>query len=403
MRLRRPGGGTSTGVNIAVAGIAIAIVVMELSIAIAVGFKHQIEQKILGFDAPITILPPYDYDTGQYASTMPHDTALVGLIAEIAHEARPIEIIRRQAVLKTDSDFIAVECRAFGAGHDDAFERAAIVRGHQSSAGDSIIISATIARQLGIDTAARPYLYFFVDGRPKTRRATVSGIYDSGFSDYDRSIIYTPLEMLATLSADSASFTGIALEGITFENVGQIAAQADVVRHRLADGYRQGRISAVYPVTSVANTGAAFFSWLDLLDTNVVVIFILMGCVAAFTLVSSLFIIILDRIPTIGILRTLGASRAQVSAIFRQAALRIVGLGALIGNAVGVGLVFLQRTTGIIPLDPEMYYLDSVPVELSITAIIILNIAAVVGAWLILILPARLAATVDPAQTTRYE
>ncbi len=93
----------------------------------------------------------------------------------------------------------------------------------------------------------------------------------------------------------------------------------------LLDAYREGRIGEVYPVDNIFHTGAIFFSWLDLLDTNVVVIFILMVCVAAFTLISSLFIIILDRVSTIGVLRALGATRGQVSAVFVNVALRLGG------------------------------------------------------------------------------
>lgn len=83
--------------------------------------------------------------------------------------------------------------------------------------------------------------------------------------------------------------------------------------------------------------------------------------------------------------------------------MRLVGAGMLLGNVLGIGLIFTQSKTHIIPLDPQMYYLSYVPVELNWTWMILLNVGVAVGAWLILILPARLAARIDPASAMRYE
>jgi len=128
-----------------------------------------------------------------------------------------------------------------------------------------------------------------------------------------------------------------------------------------------------------------------------------MLCVAGFTLVSSLFILILERVSMIGVLRSLGATKGIVRRIFIDLGLRIVGLGMVIGNILGIGLLLVQKHTGAIPLDPEMYYLASVPVEIKPWAMVALNIGVAAAAWLILILPARLASGIDPANTASYE
>ena len=394
---------TSTGVVIAVAGVALALMVMELILAVVAGFKHEIERKVVGFDAAITVLPPYDYNEGAVDSEMIFTDSLAKALKEIVPEARPVESLRRHAILKTDSDFIAIECVAFGEGHDASFEKGNITRGAYANRGDSIIISETMARQLGIDTCARPFLYFFVNGQAKARRATVAGIYNSNFGEYDKSIVYAPMLLLQSVGDNRRAVSAVALEEIETQNTDEIKSRSQELQQELIERYRTGQLDAVYPVTNVAERGALFFSWLDLLDTNVVVIFILMVCVAAFTLISSLFIIILDRVATIGLLRSLGASRSTVSGIFVNVAMRIVGLGMLIGNVVAIGIILLQQSTHIMPLNPEMYYLDSVPVELSWTAVVALNAGVAIGAWLILILPARLAARIDPATTMRYE
>lgn len=397
---------TSTGVVIAILGVALALMVMELSLAVASGFKHEIERKVMGFDANISVLPAYDYYTATSATDMRLTDSLRKVINTTLPQATPVQTFSRHAILKTDNDFMAVECISKGDGHDSSFEKSIMVEGgwpefSNTQSKDSIVISTPIARKLGLNTGDKVYLYFFVDEQPKARRAFISGLYQSNFGEYDDAIIYTSLPLMQQLGAlDSLSCTSVAIEGLTKD---EIEPATEQLQNALLEAYSRGDLTTVHPVNNVFNTGALFFNWLDLLDTNVIVIFILMICVATFTLISSLFIIILDRVPTIGILRALGAARIQVSRIFVFTALRLVGIGMIIGNLLAIGLMLLQNATHFLPLDPQMYCLAYVPFEINWISILALNLGVITGAWLILILPARLAARIDPAATMRYE
>jgi len=391
---------------IAVAGVALALMVMELSLAVASGFKHEIERKVMGFDALVSVLPAYDYYTATSASEMTLNDSLQRVIDSTLPGTVAVPAFSRHAILKTDNDFLAVECLSHGKGHNSSFERSIMTDGtwpdfngqHNS---DSIVISRPIADRLGLATGDKVYLYFFVDDRPKARRAFVAGMYRSNFEEYDNAIIYTSLPLMQGLgSQDSLSCTSISIEGLTKNDVEPATEQ---LQNALLQAYSKGEITTVHPVNNIFNTGALFFNWLDLLDTNVIVIFILMICVATFTLISSLFIIILDRVPTIGLLRALGATRRQVSQIFVHIALRLVGKGIFIGNILAIGIMLIQNLTHFIPLNPQMYYLAYVPFEINWLSIIALNAGVALGAWLILIIPARIAARVDPAATMRYE
>ena len=407
---------TSTGVVIAVIGVALALMVMELSLAVSAGFKHEIERKVMGFDSPVSVLPAYDYHTGLSDAEMRLDDSIRNAIEKVisrrdlvsdSHGITLSQKYSRHAILKTDSDFIAVECLANGPGHDDAFERSLIVDGEwpdfmADDAGESLVISAPMADKLGIGVGEKVYLYFFSDDEAKARRAFVKGLYKSNFGEYDDAVVYTSLGMQQGLGygADSLTCTSVSIEGIDKPD---IPAFTEALQSSLLQDYSRGELQRVYPVNNVLNSGALFFNWLDLLDTNVVVIFILMICVSAFTLISSLFIIILDRVPTIGLLRALGATKTDVSDIFVYLALRLVGLGMIIGNVLALGLIAIQDATHFLPLDPEMYYLAYVPFEISWSTVLWLNLGVAVVAWLILNLPARLAARIDPASTMRYE
>ncbi len=397
---------TSTGVVIAVAGVALALMVMELSLAVASGFKHEIERKVMGFDALVSVLPAYDYNTATSANEMTLNDSLQRVISTTLPGTVAVPAFSRHAILKTDNDFLAVECRSHGIGHNSSFEQSIMTDGtwpdfNGQHSSDSIVLSKPIADRLGIATGDKVYLYFFVDDRPKARRAFVAGIYQSNFGEYDNAVIYTSLPLMQGLgSQDSLSCTSVSIEGLTKE---QVEPATEQLQNALLRAYSNGELATAHPVNNVFNTGALFFNWLDLLDTNVIVIFILMICVATFTLISSLFIIILDRVPTIGLLRALGATRRQVSQIFVHTALRLVGLGMIIGNVLALGLMLIQNSTHFLPLNPQMYYLAYVPFEINWLSIIALNAGVALGAWLILIIPARIAARVDPAATMRYE
>lgn len=128
-----------------------------------------------------------------------------------------------------------------------------------------------------------------------------------------------------------------------------------------------------------------------------------MGCVAGFTLISSLFIIILQRVRTIGLLKALGATDGQIRRVFILMACRIVGAGLIFGDIAGVGFILVQRAFHLIPLNPEAYYLNYVPVADNWGVILLINLATALLSVALLLIPSHLIARISPAETMRYE
>ena len=128
-----------------------------------------------------------------------------------------------------------------------------------------------------------------------------------------------------------------------------------------------------------------------------------MSLLTLLTLVSSLFILILRRVNMIGVLKALGASNRQIRSIFIIMSVRILIRGLIIGNIVGLGLLYIQRATGIIPLNPDAYYLDHVPVEIQWSVILALNVAIIVLSLFMLLLPSAIITTIPPSKAIRYE
>lgn len=406
LRLSGTGRSLSAGAVIAVCGIALALMIMELTLAVVTGFKHEISRKVMGFDAQISVGTPYDMSRGASVDFLTLTPALEKTLAGFAPDVKPSLAMQLPGIIKTDDDFAGVVYVGHDAAHDDSFERGNIVEGEMPDFLDgdhdnSVVISAYMARNLGLKTGDRIYSCFFVDGRLKTRRHDIAAIYESNLEEYDRSIVYASLHgMQKVAGVDSISGTRIEYSGFELDRLDDLSMD---LQGRLGMAAQDGDLPALYPVTNVLQTGAIYFNWLSLLDTNVVVIFVLMMCVALFTIVSSLFLIVLDRVQTIGLLRSLGASRRMISRIFLMLGMRLVVAGMIVGNIAGIGLPMLQSATRFIGLDPEMYYLDHVPVEIDPTAFLLLNVGVLVVALAVLYIPSKSAAKIDPVETMRYD
>lgn len=371
----------SPAVGVAVAGVALSVVVMLLSIAIMLGFKDEVMARIMSLDDSITI-------TGYTSDSRPSafNPAEVLSAITLPEGAETVPHTSVPAILKTTDDFMGIDLQSDAAGQ----------------LPDSVIVlSEAIASKLQLSPGDRVPAYFFINDRLRVRMLTVSDIYNSGFSEHDEAVAYCSPALPESL----LSLPGGYVHSLGIRNIpaGRIDALATEIYSSLLSAYYSGRLTSAYGITTILQSDASFFSWLRLLDTNVVVILILMSLVAAFTLVSSLFIIILERVRTIGLLKALGATNRQIRKIFMLMTERLVLRGLLIGNIVGLLLIAVQNTTHLLPLDPASYYVDFVPVRFSLAAIAGLNIGALLLSWLVLMLPAMIIARISPATTMRYE
>ncbi len=392
----------TSGIAIAIAGVAIAVAIMEATLGVVLGFKNQITERVLGFEPPVAVLPAYSYDTGLSEPTIQADSALISKIREMLPASNPSLALSQPGILKTDSDFAGIYFRAYGPGYDTSFEQLHLLSGTLpcDSLPNNITISALTANALGLNIGDRVYGYFFVDDAIRQRRFEICGTYATGFNDYDNVIAYAPLSTLQRIAGiDSISGTSLHLS----VPADQLDQEAAALQEMLIDQYHSGKLEKLYPVDNARHTGAIFFNWLSLLDTNVVVIFILMACVAAFTLISSMFILVLDRVSTIGVLRALGATRQQVQLIFTNLAMKAVLWGLLIGNIIALPLLLIEQYRPFMPLNSEMYYLPYVPIEINWWWMLALNICVALLAWAVLLIPARSASRISPASVIRFE
>lgn len=405
LSLRSASGKTQSGIVIAVTGIALSVVVMLLSIAVMMGFKNEIRHKIMGFDSQITISLRNSSD-GPEGSLVNIDD-LASALETLPQNATTTLTIRQPVILKTPADFTGAIVKGMARNHNWDFVRENLVAGvipdfNADSTIYHTVISNSLAQKLNVSCGDKIDAYFLGGDNYRTRRLKIAGIYDTHFSEYDNAFIFASLPMLSALAGiDERLGTVVEINGLSSDE--EISRATDNLTASLMEDLYTGRSDKLYAVTDVHSSAALYFNWLALLDTNVVVILTIMSLLTCLTLVSSLFILILRRVNMIGILKALGASDALIRRAFVWLTLRLLACGLQIGNAIAVGIIIIQSSTGFIPLDPEAYYLDHVPMELNLTALLILNTGIIIVSALVLILPSAIITTIPPSRVINYD
>lgn len=411
LSLRRDSRRPSAGVVIAVTGIAVSFVVMCLAVSIVIGFKDEIVHKLTGFNAQITILPPTTSPDGTISGPITFSKSLENKILEVVPDAEMSLSINQPAVFKTDSAFQGVIIHGMDSHGAWDFVKENIVSGQciNPLTGDNngIVISRTTADALGISPEQKLMTHFFDGNNLRTRNLTVTGIYDSHFTDFDKSIAFAPISLLQNIyDVDSLTATSIEIRDIESGDIDRLSENLYMTFVRsAAEATEDTGItdSTIYRVENLNTQCSLYINWLNLLDTNVAVLIVLMAFVSAFTLISSLFIIILERVNMIGLFKAMGATNVQIRSIFIYMAQRLVVRGLMIGNIIGIGIILLQQHLHILPLDADAYYLNYVPMHFSWLSIVALNLGIIVVSLIILILPSYLISSMSPAKSIRYE
>ncbi len=406
-RIYWAGGGSKEvsrpAVRIATAGVAIGLAVMIVTVSVVFGFKHTIRDKVVGFGSHIQIT---NFRSQQTAIPLPvclSDT-LIDELKGLANVKRIERYVLTQGLLKTDSDFLGVVFKGLDADYDTGFLKSCIEEGRmpktdEGKSSREVLVSRKMADLLRLRIGDRVFAYFIAYDDVRVRRFTVTGIYQSNMKRFDDALCFTDLRTCQRLNDwEEDQVSGAELIVGNFDRLEETAAAVTRIANRQIDRYGETITSQ-----TIYETYPQVFSWLSLLDINVWVILALMVCVAGFTMISGLLIIILERTQMIGLLKALGARNSTVRHTFLWFSAFIIGQGLLWGNIIGIGLVILQQQTGIITLDPASYYVAVAPVELNIPVVVALNVGTMIVSILVLIAPSYLVSHIRPAKVMQFE
>lgn len=393
---KKTGGFTGTIHRIAVASIALGLSIMIISFLILEGFQTVISDKVFSFTG--------HYQVNRFVMSQPLDESPTSTESNFYSNYEQLDYIRhvqgyanKPALIKGEEEVEGVMMKGVGPDFDSVSFKNSLVEGRfiqfseGRSASNEIILSSKIARKMLLELGDQVTMYFVQDP-PRFRRLTVVGIYETFLEDFDDKIVLGDIQLIRILNDWDMDQVG------GFEVFLNDPAQIDRFEADLYD-----YIDYELRLVKVTDKFIQIFDWLELLNNNVYVFLALILFVAAFNMVSILFILIMERTSMIGLLKALGATNKQIRNIFIWNGIRIIGRGLFLGNLIGLGFGFIQEQTRWVSLNAENYYMSYVPVFWDWPTIIGLNVLVLGVTTIVLFLPAMIISNINPIKSIKFD
>ncbi len=387
---------TGTAVGIATVGISLGICIMIVALAIVSGFQREIRGKVIGFASHIQI-SKYDSNNSLEVSPFDADADLLKDINAVEGVESAFRFARKPGIVKSDDLVEGILFKGVDAENTLPFFKKHLVAGRvpafsDSSGSKEILISKSLATKLRLAPDSSMIVYFVQDP-PKARKLKIAGIYETGLGDQDFDQVYVIGDLRIVQKLNNWPDERIGGIEIEVKEGYDYRAVNEMVYKQIPADLTSEDIEELYP---------QLFGWLSLIDTNVVIVIALMLIVSVINTVTSLLILILERIQMIGILKALGASNRQISGIFLFQAAAMTCKGLFFGNLLALSLCFLQKEYNLIELNEATYYLKYVPIHLDFIRILFLNAGFFAVSMSCLVFPSLLVSKFKPARTMRF-
>lgn len=393
---------TKSILGICVAAIALSIAVTITAVAVVTGFKKNITDKVVGFGSHIHLI---NFDSNRSFETIPikKDSTVIRKVSEVKNVDHIQYFATKPGIIKANDNIQGIVLKGIDKNFKWDFFQKTIKKGDifhvtDTATSNSVIISEYVSNLLELNVGDR-FATYFIQDPPRMRVFTISGIYETGMQIFDEYYVLADIKHIQKLN----NWTENQISGIEVltNNLNGISVTSERIERRVGNiFYEDG--SKLY-IENILEKYPYIFDWLGLMDTNAVVIILLVIIVASINMISGLIILILERTNFIGILKALGFPNRSVRRIFLYNAFYLILKGLIIGNVLGLGICWLQKHFKIIHLDQASYYLDTVPVNLNALHISLVNIVAAVAIFLSLLIPSLIISKISPSRAIRFE
>lgn len=383
-------------VYLSVGGVSLGLVIMMIAIGVTSGYKQEIRNKVIAMGSHIRIT---HYDQNYSFEQVPinqHSDCILQLknnpdVVEVQNFATKVGII------KTDDQVEGVVLKGVDKTFSWDFFQKNIIQGEgfsttDTTASNSIIVSKRMADKLRLKVGDKVHTYFVQDP-PRQRSFKISGIYETGLPEYDNMFALVDLRHVRKLNDWNDSLvSGVEVLTRDYDKIDEIG---DYIHHHIDYDMKAETIKQIYP---------EIFEWIALFDMNVAVLLIITTCVCLVTMMSIFFIIVLEQMQTIGILKSLGMKTKQVVGTFILVAGDILLKGMLIGDAIALLLGFLQQKFHFIRLNPDTYYVNYVPIHFDWVQVLLLNAGVFAVCMAVLLIPAWVVSRkITPVNAVQFE
>lgn len=382
-------------VRVTIGALALAIMAIILAVAILNGFKNEITEKQRGFFGDIIILKNERNDS--YVNTpISLDDKQLAKIKENPNVKDVYPFATKAGIMNVKGEVEGVLLKGIDKDYDQDFLSKTILEGDTldfsaEDADNQLLISSLMANRLHLKVG-ESFIMYFIQEPVRKRKFTVKGIFTTNSEELDKIYVIGSLPLIRRLNNLEDHQAG-GYE-VRVKDFNQLFQSTDELNNSLG--------IELY-ATNVVMQMQDIFNWLNMLDMNDNIIFVLMVIVAVINMISALLISILERSPMIGMLKALGMRNAKIRTVFLYNSLYLIGYGLLLGNLIAIGLYFFQTNTHFFKLDPSIYYVPFVPMDISWMAVLWLNISLIGIALITLFIPSMLISRISPIKTIQFK
>ncbi|OYD42642.1 ABC transporter permease [Sphingobacterium cellulitidis] len=382
-------------VRVTVGALALAIMAIILAVAILNGFKDEITEKQRGFFGDIIILKNEKNDS--YVNTpISLDAQQIDRIKQNPNVVEVYPFATKAGIMNVKGEVEGVLLKGIDKDYDQNFLSKTILEGDTidfsaEDADNQLLISSLMANRLHLKVG-ESFIMHFIQNPVKKRKFIVKGIFTTNSEELDKTYVIGSLPLIQRLNNLEDGQAG-GYE-VRVKDFNQLFKTTDDLNNNLGSG--------LY-ATNVVIQMQDIFNWLNMLDMNDNIIFVLMVVVAVINMISALLISILERSPMIGMLKALGMRNGKIRTVFLYNSLYLIGYGLILGNLIAIGLYFFQTSTHFFKLDPSIYYVSFVPMEISWMTVLWLNISLIGIALLTLFIPSMLISRISPIKTIQFK
>ena len=385
-----------TVIGIAIGAIAISMAVMIVAVAIVTAFQQTVRNKVIGFGSHIVVEPlsqSNSYEGTPLNNIQVAAKAIQGI--EGVTSVQPFAL--KAGMFKTGEEFENMVVKGLPKAYNTAFLQSILVEGklpvmNDTAISKEVLISKYTARRLNLKVGDKPLVYFLVQNDIRKRKLTVSGLFDSGFEEFDKTFSYVDIRTIQQLNGwDSTTAAGLEVQITNFDNINQTCQEIN------------NALPPDIEARTIQEIRADIFVWLDMQDINGVIIIVLMLFVSLINMISAMLVLILERTPMIGIMKAMGSNNNSIRKIFIHYASYLLIRGLILGNVIGIGLCIIQQQFQVIKLSKEAYYVDTVPVLLNPLHIVGINTLTIFMSFLVLWLTSLVVHRISPVRAIRLK
>ncbi|MEY8021499.1 ABC transporter permease [Muriicola sp. SD30] len=388
-------------IKIAIAAIALGILMMLIAVATGVGLKYKIREKIAAFNGHIQI---YNYDNNNSeVSVIP-----VSLEQDFYPEFNLVEGVRhiqavatKAGIIRTEDTFEGIIAKGVGEDYDwTAFEDF-LIRGelpdYSSKLNSEVLMSALMASRLQMEVGDEFFTFFLKEEDPSKipnqRKFKITGIYDSGFEEFDGTYIIADIRHIQRMNQWESDEVG---------NFEVFLTDFDTIEEKSAEIY--GQTLSTLDTQTIKNKYYKIFEWIGLFDFNIGIIIGIMIIVGGINMITALLVLILERTPMIGVLKALGAANWSIRKVFLYNAAYLILIGLFWGNLLGLGLIWFQDRFRYFQFpNPQEYYIDYIPVYMDLPTILLLNAGVLLLCMLMLLIPSHIITRISPVKAIKFD